>query len=76
MMHPATIKAKRRAATTRGGFTLFELLVVAAVIILIGTIIFPALMSTTETQHLVSSGDTCGLSLHAAAIRQCGADKR
>lgn len=58
MMHPATIQAKRRAATTRGGFTLFELLVVAAVIILIGTIIFPALMSTTETQHLVSSGDT------------------
>jgi Tfp pilus assembly protein FimT len=58
MMHPATIRAKRRAAITRGGFTLFELLVVAAVIILIGAIIFPALMSTTETQHLVSSGDT------------------
>lgn len=59
MMHPTvTIRDKRRAATTRVGFTLFELLVVAAVIILIGAIIFPALMSTTETQHLVSSGDT------------------
>jgi len=59
MMHPAaTIPANRLAPTTRGGFTLFELLVVAAVIILIGAIIFPALLSTTETQQLVSSGDT------------------
>ncbi len=59
MMHPpTTISATRSAATIRGGFTLFELLVVAAVIILIGAVIFPALMSTTETQHLISSGDT------------------
>ncbi|HIA61977.1 MAG TPA: hypothetical protein EYN93_03625, partial [Planctomycetaceae bacterium] len=59
MMSPTpTIHAKRIAVATRRGFTLFELLVVAALIIVIGGLIYPALMSTTETQSLIRSGDT------------------
>jgi len=59
MMSPTpTIHAQRIAVATRRGFTLFELLVVAALIIVIGGLIYPALMSTTETQSLIRSGDT------------------
>ena len=53
-----TFQAKHIAVTTRRGFTLFELLVVAALIIVIGGLIYPALTSTTETQSLIRSGDT------------------
>jgi Tfp pilus assembly protein FimT len=59
MMSPApTTRFKRAAKAARRGFTLFELLVVAALIIVIGGLIYPALVSTTETQSLIRSGDT------------------
>jgi Tfp pilus assembly protein FimT len=59
MMNPIlTIRRKRIAVATHCGFTLFELLVVAALVIVIGGLIYPALMSTTETQSLIRSGDT------------------
>ena len=53
-----TIRTNRAAAATRQGFTLFEVLVVATLVIIIGGLIYPALMSTTETQSLIRSGDT------------------
>ena len=59
MMSPTpNSRAQPTAKASRGGFTLFELLVVAALVIVIGGLIYPALMSTTETQSLIRSGDT------------------
>ena len=59
MMNTApTIRTRRITAATPQGFTLFELLVVAALVIVIGGLIYPALTSTAETQNLVRSGDT------------------
>lgn len=58
MNPPPTVPTKRYAVATHRGFTLFELLVVAALIIVIGGLLYPSLMSTVETQNLVSSGDT------------------
>jgi Tfp pilus assembly protein FimT len=58
MISITTIRAKQIARSTSRGFTLFELLVVAALVIVIGGLIYPALMSTTETQSLIRTGDT------------------
>ncbi|MBT4693224.1 MAG: hypothetical protein HOB73_07770 [Planctomycetaceae bacterium] len=59
MTSPTITNRSKRTATVRvRGFTLFELLVVAALVIVIGGLIYPALMSTTETQSLIRSGDT------------------
>ena len=55
---PPTTPGKPVAMASRRGFTLFELLVVAALVIVIGGLIYPALVSTTETQSLIRSGDT------------------
>ena len=58
MMSPTpNFRAQPTASASRGGFTLFELLVVAALVIVIGGLIYPALISTTETQSLIRSGD-------------------
>ena len=59
IMNPnSPIRAKQIARSPNRGFTLFELLVVAALVIVIGGLIYPALISTTETQNLIRSGDT------------------
>ena len=41
----------------RRAFTLFELLIVAAIVVIIGALVYPAIANSTGTQNLIRSGD-------------------